>query len=409
MSQPAAPGIDVHLQQPDGPIKVGTAFVTTRRGTVTTRFAYDASYLARSDAWAISPELPLEGGRATTTGLPGAMADTAPDRWGRNLIRKRLKAQERPVAGAPPTLTEVDFLLGVSDLTRQGALRYTRSGVDEFAAANPGVPTLIELPKLLNAADIVSRDTAQRDELAAIKALLDAGSASLGGARPKASVRDGDRLLIAKFPHHGDEWDVMSWEKTALDLAERCGISTPRRQLVDVSGRRVLLIERFDRNGAERIPYISAMTLLLGRDGESHDYVEVAEALTEHGGDVTNDLRQLWRRIAFHIAINNTDDHLRNHGLLRAAAGWVLSPAFDINPNPDPDAVRVTSINYTTDPSETMTALVEAAPYFALTADKAREIADDVRAGMIGWRAAATANGIAESEQRRFADVLPRG
>ena len=409
MTQPATTELAVHLQRADGPIRVGTAFVSTRRGTVTTRFAYDASYLARSDAWAISPELPLDAGRATTTGLPGAMADTAPDRWGRNLIRKRLKAHERPTIGASPAITEVDYLIGVSDLTRQGALRYTRPSEFQFLAANPGVPTLIELPKLLNAADVVSRDTAQRDELAAIKALLDAGSASLGGARPKASVRDGDRLFIAKFPHHGDEWDVMSWEKTALDLAERCGISTPRRQLVDVSGRRVLLIERFDRNGAERIPYISAMTLLLGRDGESHDYVEVAEALTEHGGDVTNDLRQLWRRIAFDIAINNTDDHLRNHGLLRAAAGWVLSPAFDINPNPDPEAVRVTSINYTTDPSETMTALVEAAPYFALTADKAREIADDVRAGMIGWRAAATANGIAESEQRRFADVLPRG
>jgi serine/threonine-protein kinase HipA len=264
------------------------------------------------------------------------------------------------------------------------------------------VPKLLELPRLLNAADIVSRDDFSKDDMAAVKALLDAGSGSLGGARPKASVRDGDRLMIAKFPHHSDEWDVMAWEMTALDLAEACGIQTPSRRLLDVTGKSVLLLERFDRDGAHRLPFISAMTLIQGRDGETRDYIEIAEALTDSGSNVRNDLVELWRRIAFSIAINNTDDHLRNHGFLRQRSGWSLSPIFDVNPNPDITATRSTSINFESNPDQTLAALFEAAPIFGVSRDRASEIWDQVRTGVNGWKDAAIANNVSDSDIRRF-------
>lgn len=401
MSQVPNVEVEVHLGFDEETVRVGTAYVSLRRGTVTTNFNYDPTYLRRGNAWEISPDLPIAGGSAVTNGLPGAMTDSAPDRWGRNLIKKRLRAQAYENRQKESIVTEVDYLLGVSDLTRQGTLRYTVDGGD-FLAVGSAVPKLLELPRLLNAADIVSRDDFSKDDMAAVKALLDAGSGSLGGARPKASVRDGDRLMIAKFPHHSDEWDVMAWEMTALDLAEACGIQTPSRRLLDVTGKSVLLLERFDRDGAHRLPFISAMTLIQGRDGETRDYIEIAEALTDSGSNVRNDLVELWRRIAFSIAINNTDDHLRNHGFLRQRSGWSLSPIFDVNPNPDITATRSTSINFESNPDQTLAALFEAAPIFGVSRDRTSEIWDQVRTGVNGWKDAAIANNVSDSDIRRF-------
>lgn len=401
MSQEPNVAIDVHLHLDEETVLVGKAFVTLRRGTVTTNFRYDPNYLRRGDAWEISPDLPIVAGSAVTNGLPGAMTDSAPDRWGRNLVKKRLQSQAHENGKKEPTVTEVDYLLGVSDLTRQGALRYTVDG-SEFLAVDSAVPKLLELPRLLNAADIVSRDDVGKDDMPAIKALLDAGSGSLGGARPKASVRDGDHLLIAKFPHHNDQWDVMAWEMTALDLAEACGIQTPNRRLIDVTGKSVLLLERFDRDDSRRIPFISAMTLVQGRDGESRDYIEIAEALTDSGSNVKEDLVELWRRIAFSIAINNTDDHLRNHGFLRDRSGWRLSPVFDVNPSPNTAEARSTSINFESDADHTLAALFEASPIFGVTPDDASEIWDQVRTGVRDWKTVALANRVSDSDIRRF-------
>jgi serine/threonine-protein kinase HipA len=401
VSQLPTTEIEVHLGSDEASIRVGTAFVNYRRGTVTTNFNYDASYLRREDAWEISPDLPIIERLAVTEGLPGAISDTAPDRWGRNLIAKRLHAQAKAQGRPDATITDVDYLLEVSDYTRQGALRYT-VGRSQFLATGSEVPKLLELPLLLDAAELVSRDEVSEDSMAAVKILLDAGSGSLGGARPKASVRDGDRLLIAKFPHHSDEWDVMAWEKTALDLAEVCGIRTPKRRLISVTGRSVLLLERFDRVGESRCPFVSAMTLVKGKDGETRDYIEIAEALADLGSNVKSDLIELWRRIAFSIAINNSDDHLRNHGFLRIGSGWTLSPVFDVNPNPDATAPRSTSINFESDPSRTLEALFEAAPIFGLPASQASDIWSDVRAGVNGWRSVAKLNKISEREMRGF-------
>lgn len=390
--------VDVHVGHGGPTLLVGTAYFSVRRQIVTTQFQYDPGFLQRPDAWAISPDLPLLRGQAVTAGLPGAFADSAPDRWGRNLIDKHHRAQPSERAGLPPALTDVDYLLGVSDHTRHGALRLTRRNDETFLGPGAEVPKLVELPTLL--------DHARRaidDDRTAIKALLDAGTGSLGGARPKASVDDDGTLLIAKFPHPGDRWDVMAWEATALDLAEACGISTPPHRLVRIAGAAVLLVERFDRRGPQRVPYISALSLVGGEDhAAAADYLEVAEAMAEHGGRVRHDLHELYRRIAFSIAINNTDDHLRSHGLLRIDAGWALAPVFDVNPDPTASE-RVTGIGGAYAREDTAGALVAHAAWFDLTTDHAVGIVRDVAAGVATWRAVAERHGIRASEREQFA------
>lgn len=388
-------------------VRAGSAYVTERRGVVSVVFDYDAGYLADRRSYPLSPDLSLATGRHSLAGLPGCFADSAPDRWGRNLIAKRIRAQTRGEGRQPGSVQEVDYLLGVSDLTRQGALRFALAEVGPYLDAEPGVPKLVALPRLLRAADAVAADGGD-DDMAAVKELLDAGSGSLGGARPKASVQDGQKLLIAKFPHHSDEWDVMAWEKTALDLAERCGIRVPHRQLIDVGGRNVLLLDRFDRSEHGRVGYISAMTLLRASDGGQADYLEVAEALSEHGSNVSEDLAELWRRIAFSLIINNIDDHLRNHGFLRDTAGWRLSPAFDINPHPDIAISRATTIGFASDAEQAHAALLESAADFGLDAAAAQTAWEETLAATTPWREVAAGNGITDAGCDRFAPAIDR-
>lgn len=397
--------VEVHVDLASGTILAGTAYFSSRRGEISCQFTYDPDYLASSDSFDLSPDLPREDVVSITKGLPGALSDSAPDRWGRNLIKKRLQLTARDGGGARPTLTDIDYLLGVSDLTRQGALRY-RCGSDEFLAGGTDVPKLIELPRLLDAASIVAREARDDDVFAAINALLEAGTGSLGGARPKASVRDGDRLLIAKFPHPDDEWDVEAWEATALDLAHAAGIRVPNYELVDVAGKNVLLLERFDRREERRIPYVSGMTLLRTTDGVGHDYLELAEALIAHGSRVTDDLRELWRRIAFSAIINNSDDHLRNHGFLFDEGGWTVSPMFDVNPNPDLGKERSTTIGFQAKSQEAAKALFESAENFDLSASEAGRIWADVLAATENWRDVANRNKVGARELDDFSEAM---
>jgi serine/threonine-protein kinase HipA len=381
-------------------VDVGTAYFTRRRGTSSTSFHYAPSYLSRKGAYPIDPALGLFAGPQQVDGLPGAFADCSPDRWGKNLVTKRQQALALQESRTPPSLGDVDFLVGVSDLTRQGALRFRLDADGPFLDPDLQVPKLVELPRLLRAADQVAEGGP--DDLAAIKALLDAGSGSLGGARPKASVRDEERLLIAKFPHRGDEWDVMAWEKVALDLAEQAGIDVPGSALVQIDARHVLVLERFDRDGVRRRGYISAMTMIEGRDGDVRDYVELAETLAEHGATVRTDLHELWRRIAFSVAIHNTDDHLRNHGFLREVGGWVLSPVFDVNPNPIVSEERVTGIGGARGRTDELNGLMTYAETFDLSASDAQQILREVSDATADWRRVAASHGIGEAERHRF-------
>ncbi|WP_235432254.1 type II toxin-antitoxin system HipA family toxin [Nostocoides japonicum] len=388
---------------------VGRAYFATNPRGVSTTFRYDDAYLADRNAFALDPALPLFAGQhAVADGLPYSFTDCAPDRWGRNLMR--LHALDVAAGRTRREVTDVDFLLGVSDHTRHGALRFTDpdSGpAGPFLAGDPDVPKLLELPRLLHAAEQV--DLSDGDDLSAVKELLEAGTGSLGGARPKASVRDGDRLLIAKFASPRDAWDVIAWEKTALDLAERAGIEVPRRRLHRIHGKAVLLLDRFDRTDrGARIPYVSAMTLLTTRDGASDaDYVDLAEALSEQGAiTVKADLVELWRRVAFSVAVHNTDDHLRNHGFLRGTAGWTPSPMFDVNPNPDVATQRLTGIGTAHARDEELDGLMSSAATFGLTDHRARLLLHDVAAATSEWRQTATRNGIDDREQSLMTDAF---
>lgn len=405
--------LEVHLELGGSTVFVGHAQFHRGRGALTsTTFQYDQSYLAHPEAYAIDPALQLVTGTQYAQGLPGAFADSAPDRWGRNLISKRERAVARTEERRPQQLDDVDFLTGVSDITRQGALRFRPNDRSRFVDPGHHVPRLVRLPELLRAADTAARDG---DDFEAVKALLDAGTGSLGGARPKAAVRGDDGMqLIAKFPHHEDAWDVMAWEATALDLAASAGVTTPPHRLVRIDGRHVLLLDRFDRiTGADaaepgRVGYISAMTLLQHRDGESADYLDIADRLQEISASPKDDARQLFRRIAVSVGLNNTDDHLRNHGFLRGRAGWTLSPAFDINSNPDPDG-RQTTIAGAESAADEAEGLRVAGRACRLSSD---EVAAELRrtADVIaGWRVAATRNGVRNAELSRFEPSLDAG
>lgn len=406
MSASPTSRVQIYHGPDHSPLLVGNAFMSTRRNTLTTTFNYDSSYLENPQSWPVSPDLPLASG-SSVSGLPGAMADGAPDRWGERLIERRINAQAREAGRALPMVTAVDYLLGVSDLMRHGALRYRLTDTSDFLSVGTEVPKLINLPELLHATEAVARSR-DDDEMAAIKLLLGAGSSALGGARPKSSVQVEGRLFIAKFPHHADDWDVMAWEMTTLDLAKRAGLVVAHSRLENLGGKNVLLLERFDRSGADRIPYISAMTMLGGKDGLRFEYIELAEAIATHGGSVRVDLEQLWRRIAFSIAIHNTDDHMRNHGFLRENSGWTLSPAFDINPNPIAAAERASSIGYKVSPKDDFQGLMDSAQYFHLDEGRTKEIWSEVLEAVSGWRRVATSFGVSKLEQTFFAPVLDR-
>lgn len=386
---------------------VGQAHFTRTRGQISTTFLYDPGYLA-GDGMSIDPTLPLVSGAQHQSGLVRAFADSAPDRWGRNLVEKAERARARDENRVPHRLDDLDFLLGVSDDTRQGALRFRLPGHDTFLGKPSSVPPLVSLPELLRASDEIASDD---DPVRAVKQLMDTGTTGLGGARPKASVRleDGS-LAIAKFPHGSDQWDVMAWEATALDLLERAGIRTPRRRLTQVGERSVLILRRFDRTGeGHRIGYISAMTALDASDGEHRDYAEVAEAMRDLSRSPRADHHELFDRVVASVALGNTDDHLRNHGFLADHGSWALSPVFDVNPNPDPWRARSTSIMGADAQPDEAHALLPLAEECNLSPTRARERMTQVAGLLTGWRDAARNNGIREQEMEMMAkSIQPR-
>jgi len=382
---------------------VGNCYWTEKRSKISSVFSYDEDYLLGRNNWNIDPHLSLfTGAQSSKNGLPGAFRDASPDRWGQNLIRHRHLKETKKSGNTPRAINEVDYLLGVSDSSRQGDLRFSLEKGGIFQHPSDDIPKLISLPKLLNATNhyIDSMDDN------AINYLLEAGSASLGGARPKATVCDGDDLFIAKFPHKQDEWDVIAWEWVCLNVAAEAGICVPKNRLIDVNSNNVLLVKRFDRIGDIRISYISAMTLLGLTDGEHADYSEIAEELRNVSISAKKDLHELYRRIVFSLLINNTDDHLRNHGLLRSGSGWCLSPVFDINPNPDISATRVTSVFNEIDKKAALTALLANCYTFDLTQYEAENILSEVKSAMNSCKKYAKTAGINKLECNRLLDSL---
>jgi serine/threonine-protein kinase HipA len=388
--------VDVVVQIGGEDVLAGRLWSHRRRGRESATFSYSTDYLARGDAYELDPTLPLLAGSqqaAAGRAIFGAFSDCAPDRWGRRLIQgsERLRARREGVT--EKSFGESDYLLGVRDDLRQGALRFLDLESGAFLSdEEKGVPDLIQLPALLGAAERLERDEAGEEEL---RRLLRGGS-SLGGARPKAHVLDrAGRIAIAKFPSPSDDWDVMRWEAVALALAREAGISVPASDLHEIDGKAVLIVDRFDRMNGMRIGYVSAMTMLEANDGEPGSYLDIVDVIERNSARPGEELSQLWRRIAFSVLISNTDDHLRNHGFLRTStAGWSLSPAFDLNPNPEAGPKQLsTAIDYD-NPAASVDLLMSVAEYFRLSPGDARSTLARVSEATARWPVAAQAAGL---------------
>ncbi len=382
-------------------VLAGRLYSHRRRGSESASFVYETDYLGRPDAYALDPALPLVQGTLQTPvelAMFRAFADAAPDRWGRRLVTRAERRRAAAEQTTPRSLGEIDFLLGVRDDLRQGAVRFRDPASGHFLASDDiGVPGLTELPRLVQAAEHLETDQETEMEL---RDLLRVGS-SLGGARPKAHVVDADgRVAIAKFPSvlH-DTWNVMAWEKVSLDLAREAGIRVPDSRLLWLGRRSVLIVNRFDREGDRRIGYVSAMTMLEASDGDVGSYLDIAAVIEQFSPRASDDLRELWRRIAFGILISNTDDHLRNHGFLHAGAGtWTLSPAFDLNPNPEPGPKQLSTAIDGYDTAASIQTLMTVAGLFRLTEAAAADVLGEVLAATARWREEAARQGLPESE-----------
>ncbi len=264
---------------------------------------------------------------------------------------------------------------------------------------------MIDLPRLLSATERYLDDDETAEDL---KILLAPGS-SLGGARPKASIRDKDgHLAIAKFPKKDDEFNIVVWEAVTLSLAEMAGISTAQWRLEPVLDKPVLIMRRFDREAQNRIPFLSAMSMLGARDNEPHSYLEIAYALAQHGSTPNQDMEELWRRIVFTVLVSNTDDHLRNHGFVyERHKGWRLSRAYDINPTPVEIKARIlsTSIDFD-DPTASVDTALSVIEEFRIKKSRANEIINEVSAAVSQWQNIADRHGLRKREIDRMASAF---
>jgi serine/threonine-protein kinase HipA len=400
----------VYVHTTGEPRLAGRLCTRARKNRQTATFEYDPGWLDHAERFSLEPALTLAPGpfhAPSDKPLFGAIGDSAPDRWGRVLMRRAERRRAQAASGTPRALTEIDYLLMVNDEARQGALRFALEEGGPFLAAEDStpIPPLIELPRLLGAAERVGSNSDSDEDL---RLLLAPGS-SLGGARPKTSVRDRDgRLAIAKFPHRDDEINTVRWEAVALTLASKAGIPVPDWRLDDVAGRPVLILPRFDREDDTRIPFLSAMSMLEAKDLETRSYMEFADILRQHGASPKADMHAMWRRIVFSVLISNTDDHLRNHGFLWVGPdGWSLAPAYDLNPVPADIKPRIltTAIDLD-DATASLDLALGVAEYFELADDAAREIAAEVGSAVAKWRTEASALGLTRAEINRMASAF---
>ncbi len=334
-------------------------------------FTYDQKWSDNPQAFAIDPVLPLEGGPFHTSGrpghmrdsLPGVFSDAAPDDWGRRLL-------ERAYGNG---LSEFEYLTLSDDMCRQGALRFLGAdGAIIRGNAADAVPRLVELENIT----AIARAYEQGKEISAEEMQALAGAGGSGGARPKANVRDGDALWLAKFTSVHDQRPIERVEVATLRLARACGIRTPdvRLELPD-SPFPVALIERFDRRGSARIPYISARTALAKTGTEYGSYTEIVDFMRGHSADPQADFEELFRRLIFTILVSNKDDHLKNHGFLYVGNGqWRLSPVFDVNPAPDRNPHLETAIMEGGSHDRSIMLALEASQFFEIAEDDARRM-----------------------------------
>lgn len=393
------------------PVKLGKLYVEQSRGSEHYAFEYDENWLATSRfAHVLDPDLNLYKGRQypINKNTFGIFADSSPDRWGRVLMQRREKFQADRENRKPRKLLDSDYLLGVYDETRMGAIRFALEDGGQFLAndqetATPPWATL----RALEEASRRFEDEEKTMEEKWLKQLIRPGS-SLGGARPKATVQAVDgSLWIAKFPSKHDENNTGAWEKVVHDLARMCGMDVPASRLESFSDLgSTFLVKRFDRENGRRIHFASAMTMLGKVDGASAgdgtSYLELVSFLRSNGATPKKDLVELFKRIMFNMAVSNTDDHLRNHGFILTPNGWRLSPLYDVNPIPYGDYLALNVNEY--DSSIDFELAIETAEYYGLSEKEARGIVDEIAATVKeNWERLATAYGLRRSsiEQMR--------
>lgn len=393
------PSLEVWLDSNLAPAcRVGT--LTNDRGQV--RFSYDKAWLRGGAAFALDPDLSLDESpffprhRSTNFGI---FLDSAPDRWGQTLMKRREAIQARDEKRQARALHSWDFLIGVQDLTRQGALRFRLEGTEGFLGAEkhaaPPVTSLRELEAV--ALQLTNKRLEDLDALRQWLAVLVAPGASLGGARPKANFTESDgSLWIAKFPAMDDNRDIGLWEHVLHSLAKDAGITLPEVRLARFNHAfHTLCSRRFDRIDGQRRFYASAFTVLRKEDNsDDSSYLEIAQFIQNSGDPFRrrDDLCELFRRVAFNVAVGNRDDHLRNHGFILAEGGWQLAPAFDVNPNVD-QAEHVLSIDDVDKRPDLLTVLATA-PFYGLTTVQGLEVIEKVAAAVDGWREEAARQGV---------------
>ena len=380
--------------------RVGTLF--NAHGTV--RFEYDKTWLKGGPAFLLDPTLTLDeapffpGDGSSNFGV---FLDSSPDRWGQKLMQRREGLQARDAKRLPRGLNAWDFLVGVQDETRQGALRFRLEGTETYLGAEKNsAPPVTSLRELEAIAEALSEEKVENlDDLRRWLAVLVAPGASLGGARPKANFRDADKSLwIAKFPAADDQGDVALWEHVLHTLARRADIDVPYVRLARLNSKfHTLCSKRFDRDGqGNRVFYASAFTMLRKVENSNDaSYIDIAQFIQDNGASPAADLERLFRRVAFNVCVGNRDDHLRNHGFLLGIDGWRLAPAFDVNPSPK--AQHVLSIDGSTNESD-LAAVHGSAWAYGLDAKQADDIIERVMAVVDDWELEASKQGLSAGE-----------
>ena len=399
-----------HWSGMEDPLLMGVLHSDRLKGKEVFSFEYIDEWLKNGPAQLLDPSLQLYTGLHYLNDVQdnfGIFLDSSPDRWGRILIRRREAALARNENREEKKLFETDYLLGVYDGHRMGALRFKLEDDGPFLndnknMASPPWTSLRELEQI--SLRLEDDDVIDDPEYLKWLSMLIAPGASLGGARPKASIVDNDgNLWIAKFPSRNDQGDIGGWEIVTYELAILAGINMAESKAQKFSSDYyTFLTKRFDRgNNGQRIHFASAMTILGYIDGQDHadgaSYLELVDFIQKNGANVDQDLEQLWRRIVFSICVTNTDDHLRNHGFLLTNDGWVLSPAYDINPVENGSGLKLNISDE--DNSLDLNLAMEVSEFFRLSEKRATEIIDEVLNAVANWREVAIKYKISRVEQ----------
>ena len=387
------------------PVLMGILSLQQSKGRKSLSFEYDESWINGNQVFLLDPDIMLYSGPQ----FPGAkenfgvFLDSMPDSWGRTLMKRRA-AQLAKEDGRPVTvLHDIDFLLGVADTCRMGALRFKLDPDGPFLDddRHTPVPPWASVGELQHIADLVESDKNTK-ELNKWLLMLMAPGSSLGGAMPKANISDKDgQLWIAKFPSKNDTIDKAKWEYLVYRLALIAGISMSESRIEKVAGKYyTFFTKRFDRVKGERIHFASAMTMTGNNEEILRDkrasYLDLSLFIQDHGGNIKEDLTELWRRIVFNIAVSNTDDHLRNHGFIIENGQWCLSPAFDVNPSIDKEELAL-NIDDTSGLLDFELAL-SVREYFRLSNEEAKSILSRVMKAIGNWEKLAKQIGIPRAE-----------